>query len=224
VAFQHSAAGFISYLVAKDGFGLPESNLLDLFDSAKAVSEQDENISEFLKKRTRELKDANAPATDVLVYYVGHGGFFSPGDQYFLTLHGTAEGSEAITGYPMQSLAKTIRKNSSRVRRYVILDCCFSAAAYQAFQSGPLEAAKQKTQAALPEKGTALLCAAGAKDVAKAPSGEKYTMFSGVMLDVLLKGAPDLPERLSFSDLGSKVQDLIDVFWRYVGRPLKRST
>jgi hypothetical protein len=29
------------------------------------------------------------------------------------------------------------------------------------------------------------------------------------MLDVLLKGAPDLPERLSFSDLGSKVQDLI---------------
>jgi hypothetical protein len=71
-----------------------------------------------------------------------------------------------------------------------------------------LEAARQKTEEAL-KSGTALLCAAGAKDVAKVPAGAGHTMFSGVMLDILRSGAPDLPERFSLADLGLRVQDLI---------------
>jgi hypothetical protein len=208
-AFQHSARDLKGYLLDKDGFALPVKNLLDLFDSPDAPSIQNAGIKAFLTTRIEELEASKVAATDLILYYVGHGGFYSPGDQYFLALQCTEEGSEGISGYPIQNLANTLKEFSRGLRRYLILDCCFSAAAYQAFQSGPLEVARQKTRETLPAKGTALLCASGPRDPAKAPKGLHYTMFSTALLETLKKGSTDLPERISFHDLGQVIRDVI---------------
>src|SRR5262249_54405572 len=129
---------------------------------------------------------------------------------YFLALRSTSEGREQLTGYPIGMLAKRLRETAAKLRRYLILDCCFSGSAYAAFQSGPLQAAKQKVDEELPaSRGTALLCASGARDPAKAMPGEKMTMFSWALIDVLRNGGQDLPERLSLADVGERARQLI---------------
>src|ERR671927_1338211 len=180
-AFKNSAADFKHYLLNKDGFALPVANLLNLFDSPAPVEMQDNEIGAFLRARSKDLEGSQNPARDLIIYYVGHGGFFTPGDQYFLALRNTKEGSEIISGYPIYVLANQLKENATHLRRFLILDCCFAATAYQAFQSGPLEVAKQKTLEELPSKGTALLCASGPRDPAKAPPGLRHTMFSGAL-------------------------------------------
>ena len=202
-SFGQSAREFAQYLLDSSGFGLSKSNLLNLFECVDPVQNQDEKVKSFLKERTKKLSDSRIRPTDLIVYYVGHGGFYAPGDHYFLTLSTTSKDSEAISGYPMQALAKTLKTNAPHLRRYLILDCCFSAAAIGHFQSnGALQVARQQTMDVLPKKGTALLCAAGPHVPAKAPDGEIYTMFSGALLDVLTKGLPDFPERLTLADVG----------------------
>jgi hypothetical protein len=209
-AFGNSAGALREYVLSEAGFGLPKENLLDLFDSPAGPSAQDDEIARFLTGRMTELKQSRSPPTDLILYYVGHGGFFPPHDQYFLALGCTKEGNESISGYPIHSLAVTLREAASWLRRYLILDCCFSAAAYQAFQSsGPMEVARIKTEEHLPTKGTALLCASSPRDPAKAPRDQDYTMFSGVLLDILRKGCPDLPERMSLAQVGKSAELLI---------------
>jgi hypothetical protein len=93
------------------------------------------------------------------------------------------------------------------LRRFLIFDCCFAAQAYQEFQSpGPAEAARVKTLEDFPKKGTALLCASSAQDVALAPRGEQYTMFSGALLEVLRAGDPTLESNLTLEQLGERVR------------------
>ena len=209
VAFEKSARDFERYLLAPDGFNLPDKNRLSLFDESASPLDQEKRIAGFLKQRIGEMAEARAPATDLILYYVGHGGFYNPGDEYFLALRATVDGSERISGYPIHELANTLKERAAFLRRYVILDCCFAAAAYESFQSGPLEVARQKTRAQLPAKGTALLCASGPREPSKAPKDQVYTMFSGVMLEVLREGDRDLPEWLSLYDVGTRTEDLI---------------
>jgi hypothetical protein len=209
-AFRKSAAAFRLYLREPDGFGIPDKNVLDLFGSLEGPSAQDDEIVHFLKRRMKEMQRSRIPATDLITYYVGHGGFFPPHDQYFLALACTKAGNESISGYPIHSLAATLKEQTPWLRRYLILDCCFSGAAYQAFQScGPMEVAWKKTEEVLPSRGTALLCASSHQDPAKAPPGHDYTMFSGALLDVLRQGSPDLPERMSLAQVGEHAMELL---------------
>jgi hypothetical protein len=209
-AFRNSATGFKKYLLNRNGFALPKDNLLDLFDSSNGTEKQNELIGTFLQERIEELKKLEAGATDLILYYVGHGTFVDPGNRYILALKNIKEGSEEISGFPIKTLANTLKDNATFLRRYVILDCCFSAAAFESFQNvGPLELARQKTQEYLPQNGTALLCASGPKDAAKAPSDLKYTMFSTVLLDILERGSTELPEKFSLWNLGLKAEDMI---------------
>ena len=133
-----------------------------------------------------------------------------PGSRYILALRNIKENNEDISGFPIKSLANTLRQNAPKLRRYVILDCCFPPLHSESFQSvGPLEVARQKIEDYLPSKGTALLCASGARDPAKAPHDATYTMFSSVLLEILEKGSADLPERFSLADLAARTQDAI---------------
>src|SRR4051794_35225182 len=81
--FAHSARGFIRYLLSEEGFGVSKNNLLDLFDSDQPPNGLDHAISTFLIRRQEELRTEGTPAKDLILFYVGHGGF-TPGDkQYF---------------------------------------------------------------------------------------------------------------------------------------------
>jgi hypothetical protein len=205
-AFQRSAEGLRDYLIASDGLGLPRENLLDLFDSPQPASALDEEVVKFLLLRASQLKEENTAARDVLVYYVGHGGFSTDGAEYFLAIRDTRDGNEYYTSYPIKALARTLKEQGRHLRRYLVLDSCFSAAAYEAFQSAPLEVARRQTLAEFPERGTALLCASGPKVPAKAPPNQPHTMFSGALLDTLNNGSPEEPEWLSLTNIGEMIR------------------
>ena len=207
--FRHSAESFRDYLLDDDGYNLPASNLKYLFNDQRTNSQIDEEVANFLNNRKNELKQENVNVKDILVYYVGHGGFKKVGSDYFLAICNTRDDNEYYTSYMIDMLATTLNKHARFLRKYLILDSCFSAAAFQAFQSTPLAVAKEKIKEHFPDKGTTIFCASGPKDPAKTLPDHFYTMFSGALIETLKKGKEDLPEYLSISILGDLTCDLI---------------
>jgi predicted RNA-binding protein with PUA-like domain len=205
-AFAHSSEDFRDYLLHK--FELPQSNLLDLFDKTDAPSEIDGAIAAFLKKRKTVLSRTSTPAKQVVLFYSGHGGFTSGGKEYLLAIRAT-RANRGATSMRMEDLAETLKCWAGDMRKFLILDCCFAGSAFKEWPSSPLELARSKTQEAFPAKGTSLLCSSSARDISRMPSGERHTMFSSALLDVLCHGIPDGPEVLSIEDVGQRVRFLI---------------
>ena len=210
-AFLNSANGLKEYFLSSEGFALPEKNLLYLFDSPSPSSQIDEQVRDFLVERMAQPSIDEKIIRDVLVYYVGHGGFSGGSSEYFLAIRDTRVDNDLSTSYAARSLARTLKEYARNIRRYLILDSCFSAAAYAEFMnSGPLEVASGKLDEVLPpEKGTALLCASGPRDPAKAPEGATYTMFTGALLEVLRKGEQSDQKSFSFVKLAEMTEAAI---------------
>lgn len=207
--FKRSAEAFQKYLLDPTGFNLPRENLLNLFDSPHPSSRIDEEVSDFLQAPVRKDTPAEQRIENVFVYHVGHGGF-SPESEYYLSIRETRDGNRLSSSYAVKSLARTIKDNAAFARRFIIFDSCFAASAYKEFQSGPLQVAVLAVNDALPpSKGTALLCASGPKNPAKAPPDLTYTMFSGASLDVLTKGDPQHLDYLSFDNVAELVHQRI---------------
>jgi hypothetical protein len=199
-AYANSASGFREYLSAQ--FRLSDPNVLYLFDDARSPSDMDDAISRFLRARVETLSTAGTPARDLIFYYVGHGGFVS--QDYYLAIRATREGSEGVSGLRMSDLARTIIREARTLRRYLILDCCFAAAAYEEFMAVPADVAKRKTLEQFPKHGTALLCASGPRDPARAPKDSLFTVFSQAMLNVLRNGVKTEEGRLSLKVVGDE--------------------
>ncbi len=212
--FENSAVGFQNYLLHK--FGLPQKNLLYLFDTDDSADTTYQKIGDFLAKR---IKSDNA-ITDVIIYYVGHGGFTKGRGEYFLTLRNTREQNLTTSGYLVHALSNTLKGSARHLRKYLILDCCFAAEAFTSFQSAPLDIATTQTLDEFPRKGVVLLCAASRTQGAKTLEGYEYTMFSTGLLDVLNNGSQYASEEIAFQELGDLVADKIkDVFQKEAVRP-----
>src|SRR5436309_958013 len=203
-AFAASAQDFKAYLAADHGFNLPPANILDLFDSPKTAPEIVEDVQNYLKERAH----GGAAPRDLFIYYTGHGGFIN-GRDYFLAVRATIEGLEGTSSIRVSDLASALRNSARDVRRFLILDCCFAAAAFKEFQSTPGGAARLQTLEAFPRRGTTLLCSSSSRSVSIAPTGQRNTMFSGALLDVLRHGDGRVDGSLSLEDVGLKIRDLI---------------
>ena len=215
-AFAHAARGFRDYVLDPQGFGLPAANLLDQFDVQASASEQLEVLGSFLEQRTQVLKAANQAVRDVLVYFVGHGGFAGPSADFYLLLRRTNARSLRASGMAIDALAEVLREKARQSRRYLLLDCCFAAAAFRSFQGGPDQTAITKTLDAFyvrsrspgfSRKGTALLCSSDQKSPSLLLPDESCTMFSYALLHVLRNGDPHRPQRLSLRDLKELAED-----------------
>src|SRR5262249_15376293 len=142
--------------------------LLNLFNSNQSADDIDGEIGLFLEKRMTEMKQAGETARDLVVYFVGHGGFVGDDSDFYLAIRRTRTDNPSASGIQMESLAYTLKEKARYLRRIVILDCCFAGAAFSAFQaSGPAQVAIVKAVDAfgmqgkgtgLPERGTSLLC------------------------------------------------------------------
>ena len=203
-AFARSAQDFKHYLTDDRGFNLPATNILDLFDSPKTAPEIVEDVQNYLKQR---LQIHPAPR-DLFIYYTGHGGFIN-GRDYFLAVRSTIEGLEGTSSIRVCDLASALRNSARDLRRFLILDCCFAAAAFKEFQTTPGTAARLQTLDAFPRRGTTLLCSSSSRNVSIAPEGERNTMFSGALLDVLRNGDAAIESALSLEDVGLKITELI---------------
>lgn len=205
-AFYNSAQDFQEYLLAANGLGIPRENVAWFFDDSRSPSDQLQDIRDFLESRSTDLTNKGTPAKDLIVYYVGHGFFSGPDQTYCLAVRTTDERSEALTSMRSVDLAAIIKAQARFLRKFLILDCCFSAAAYKEFQSSPLQAGRIKLLDELPQKGTTLLCSSSAHDASLAPRDLPRTMFSDALLSALRQGHPFLGPRLSLSELGDLIK------------------
>src|SRR5436305_5694223 len=162
-AFGHAAWGFKYYVLDPQGFGLSTSNLLDLFDAPFSASDQLEMLGSFLEQQTQALKAANQAVRDVVVYFVGHGGFVGSSADFYLLPRRANASSLRASGMAIDALAEVLREKARQMRRYLFLDCCFASAAFRSFQGGQIRPPLPKRSmpfrcrpeaAAFPQKGS----------------------------------------------------------------------
>ncbi|MBV9258806.1 MAG: hypothetical protein JO215_12400 [Ktedonobacteraceae bacterium] len=189
---------------------------MDLFDAQTSTSDQLEMLGSFLEERTQILKAANQAVRDVLVYFVGHGGFVGSSHDFYLLPHRANASSLRASGMAMDALAEVVREKARQARRYLFLDCCFAAAAFRAFQGGPDQTAITKTldafavqarSSGFPRRGTTLLCSSDQKSPSLLLPDESCTMFSYALLDVLKNGDPYRSPLLSLRDIKELAED-----------------
>lgn len=218
-SFRRSAHDVADYMRDRDGLNLPPRNvkvLIDAFDDGPEILRQ---MWEFVRGRRVDLNKLGAPATDLLLYYVGHGGF-ADNDAFFLSIRSTNEYDPLATSITAESLGRLIREAAAGLRTYLLLDCCFAASVSKVFMNGPLGVAEAQLRDLLPQQGddaarrigdlpafgTALLCASGPREPAKAPPGLPHTMFTGGLLEVLRGGDRNAPPWLSLEDTARLVR------------------
>lgn len=217
--FQKSAEALRNYFTSVDGFGLPEKNLLDLFDAQDPSLELMGQFRRFVQVREAELESTGDFVHDLLVYYIGHGGFADRGREYCLAVRATKAWQFSLSSVPVNSLADALNSVARHCRRYLLFDCCFAASAFKTFQGAPAELANQRTDEAF-SKGTALLCSSGPKDVSMAPEGEEHTMFTGALLDCLDAPHDQHGNHLSLKELADLVKlRIYDKFEEKAVRP-----
>ncbi|MFC3502823.1 hypothetical protein ACFOOK_17835 [Micromonospora krabiensis] len=201
-AFSNSATALRSYLGDADGAGLPDENVLWLFDEPNAVAHY-ERIAAFLTARLAALDAPQGADTLVLFAYIGHGTFFGPAKEYCLLVTDTRAPIEADTSLRLSTLAGLLRACAPRSSRLLLLDCCFAgvAATYFYQSGGPREIASAKAaeivRATPGDRGVAILCAASAVDGARLADPSTVTLFHRELLAVLAAGDPETPGALS---------------------------
>src|SRR2546428_1603202 len=147
-AFANAARRLKAYFLNPRPFGLPAENLLDLFDSEKSADELDVAIGLFLGQRLAAMKATGNAARDLLLYFIGHGGFVGRDSDFFLAIRRTRMDNPRASGLQVLSLADTLTNGARYLRRIIVLDCCFAAAAFSAFEAGPDQVALEKTREA----------------------------------------------------------------------------
>lgn len=180
--------------------GVPSGNVLDLFDEASDPSSQLTRIADFLGPTSRPVQPAN-----LVVYYVGHGILEGPGRTFLLAIRRTRSDSELYTSLPVSHLAHALGQSTGRLRKFVILDCCFAGAEVYQFQPG--RAGRRRLASEWPAQGTAVMCSSGPAEASRAPPGHLYTMFSGALIKVLF----EMKGRLSFQQIYDEVLRAIEV-------------
>nr|WP_198151299.1 caspase family protein [Kibdelosporangium sp. MJ126-NF4]CEL14399.1 protein kinase-like protein [Kibdelosporangium sp. MJ126-NF4]CTQ88764.1 protein kinase-like protein [Kibdelosporangium sp. MJ126-NF4] len=131
-------------------------------------------------------------ATDtLLVYYSGHG-LLDRRTNLQLALSGSVPGRfHTATQYDW--IRDAVIDSPAR-RRIVILDCCYSGRALGTMSDSEIAGEAEV-------EGTFLLAASAENKRALAPAGEKYTAFTGELINLLQSGDPQGPELWDLNSL-----------------------
>lgn len=193
-AFLQSKQDFATYAARIS------SQILDKFDSDDLPNRLCIDIGRF-------LRSADSPS-DLIVYYVGHGGFMidaMENSEYFLALRATTDADRYATGLRVNDLAQAINRNAASLRAIIVLDCCYSAKAVKYFSGGdPVADPSSKIPF-----GLTLFAASPSRQEAVVPAGAKRTMFSGCLLDVLDNGITEKGPLLTLNEIADQVRLLI---------------
>src|ERR1051326_1193771 len=183
-AYRAAALKFQAYFRSERGLGLPQSNILDLFDRRLSAIDQDRAIRDFLRGR---CKDGNP--TDVIVVFIGHGSTLTE-KRFIFVLRSTNRDQREITAYSSQSLARSLRDEAATLRKWLILDCCAAAAAHGDLtpSRSTAEILNEEAETIFPSSGTAMLAACSADSVANANIKKGCLIFTAALIDVLEKG------------------------------------
>lgn len=133
---------------------------------------------------------AAAEASDMLlVYYAGHGLVDDRGRLYLAT-HATRSGDPKYSALDVKLLREDIG-GSGAAARVLILDCCFSGRAIEVMTDK-----ESLVNGQLSIAGTYTMTSTSANAPSHAPSGERYTAFTGALLAAL-----DSPQPLNLDEI-----------------------
>ncbi len=189
------------------------SRILDLFDTDLDGPSIDIQLADFLDKQVAKAP-VNKRPTDLLLFYIGHGGFRVGSTEYYLALRTTRKRNSYFHGLPLSLLAGTLSQCAGQLRRFIFIDACFAGAAAFNFQSPLSDVLKAKvneipwSEEAFPNAGTALLCASSKHAPAEFVN-HAGTMFIDALMAALHTGDPRRGERLSIKDVHQQVSVLI---------------
>jgi len=191
--FLRSKRRFEKYLLDPAGLAIASAQRLDLFDRDHSTSRIYEEIGSFLRS------PAAANASDLVLYFVGHGDFAGDQREYALLVRCSNPAQLETTTLKAGDLASIIRKNAPHLHQHLLIDACFAAAAQEAFY-GP--AVSSSAIHALREQRVEMLCSSGMV-LSRAPRNEECTPFSNAILDVLMLGSEGAESGLSLKTVGS---------------------
>lgn len=188
-AFSNSATAMGEYMESPEGMQVPKANVLWLFDANNAGDQYD-RIASFLQDGLKRIEQPNGLGVLIMLFYVGHGAFFTKDEEYCLLVRDTRNPLPDETSLKVTSLSRLLKNAAPQSSRLFILDCCFAgAAAGRVHQSAIEQIAQQRAkEQTILDRSIALLCAASSRNTAKvAPSGEK-TSFTRALMHALAMG------------------------------------
>ena len=228
-AFKNSASAIAHYFLDPTRFGLPQGNVLNLFDSEHSPDDIDTLISRFLDLRMAYLKKTGNAARDLILYFVGHGGFTRGDLNYYLAIRRTRMDNPLVSSIQISSLAYTMKEKARYLRRFILLDCCFAASASQFFQSAePTQASIKQTADAFktagvgtgfPTRGTSLLCSSRHNTPSLLSPNNQYTMFSEALLHALQTDHQRFQTGISLRTVAGLAEEFLDHTYGDKGAP-----
>ena len=144
----------------------------------------------------RAIREAAGDASDtLLVYFSGHGILNYNYSELHLALTGTDQNDLRWTSVPFQAIREIFETVACR-NKILILDCCQSGWVLDSIMS-----AGDGTAASLDIRGTYLLTSSSADLKSYAPPEDRYTAFTGELIQLLRDGVPGGAELLSLTAL-----------------------
>ncbi|MET7426692.1 caspase family protein [Dactylosporangium sp. NPDC005555] len=194
-AVDNNLVGLRDALTQSSLWGVPARNctvldnaVLDRPDSVRLTIERVEAVAQ-------QARDA------LIVYYAGHGLPDEEGDGALYLALPTSEKSQAsYTALPFENIRRAVRK-SKAIRKIVIVDCCYSGLAHQH------EMAAADLGARLSIGNTCVMTASAATRPALSPTHERYTAFTGELLQIITTGVVGGPPLLDMGTLFDRLRE-----------------
>ena len=170
---------------------------LSIFAPPQLMPLVDVNGAELLD----EVFDFARDAADLLLFYFAGHGLVSGSEQTLRLAAKDTRRDRFYTGVPFDEIAKIIHLSPARAK-LVILDSCYSGRAKHSLSAAPPPdlAARAETE------GLYLLTSAASDYIALAPAGQRFTAFTGMMLDVMRTGLPNNSPALSIDQIFGEIR------------------
>ncbi len=203
-AFAGSSQHIRDMLVVGKAKIVDETDYLDLFDSGAWWPAQLIELREWVERE--RLRGGVAPASDLIIHYVGHGAFRDDAE-YYLTINRTDARDPFETSLTLSSLYRVISRIALHMRVYILLDACFAAASLKDMQidaASSAVAAKvrgimdHEGQDAAASAGIAILCSSDKFSTSSARGRGGVTQFTDGLLTVVEEGDASAGQFLSF--------------------------
>lgn len=170
-AVQANVADLESCLINPEIVGFPRAHTISMVDI-----DQPSTLAERIAETAKKASDT------LLVYYAGHGLIGTNRELRLATSH-TRQSVLDFSSLSIESIKQAIRESPAK-KKILILDCCFSGRAFDDIMS----VERHLVQASLEVEGTYALASTPGTKAAIAPSGERYTAFTGELISVLEGG------------------------------------
>jgi hypothetical protein len=157
-----------------------------------------------LERLVTQISQFASSAEDVLaLWFVGHGLFDIETRKLHLALSKTDPANLYYTALPFEQLRKAFLASPAAMK-ILVVDCCFSGKVIAEMAMGMPDLSVLLREQVVVD-GTYIMTACSGQDIALAPPGERFTAFTGGVIEAL-RGAVPLPMGDLFREVSRKLR------------------